>query len=393
MTAIRVARAAELVTLLPPGAPTVLDAAPALDVLVLEVAGGHLTWSLLAGPDLPAAVLDDPDAAQDWLWAVYGEEVALAVADAHERRAVVDPARATSVLTAASLRPDLAAALRRLAYAHWASRWWPASTVDGIPALDPALLAADIDELTEACDMALDVEPPTPLDRPAGFDVPDRLAEADSGAAGASRRGGSAHPTGPEPFGPQSGHSTSPGSEQADARPRPESARADDYALAAGGPGSTGGLVFTRGRGECDWRRCPPGIVDAGGGAVSWQAVRAEGASTVQVSVVAAPGGPREVPAHLRPHARVTAGAEVAEVALRRQGDAWVGTVRVGEFLGKELAVDVFVPGVGPAGPRPDETSARGLIREFARQRLTGSTPGEPLLGAEAVAATDDSDF
>ncbi|MEV0058515.1 hypothetical protein [Nocardia sp. NPDC050718] len=359
MTAIRVARAAELVTLLPPGAPTVLDAAPALDVLVLEVAGGHLTWSLLAGPDLPAAVLDDPDAAQDWLWAVYGEEVALAVADAHERRAVVDPALATSVPTAASLRPDLAAALRRLAYAHWASRWWPASTVDGIPALDPTLLAADIDELTEACDMALDIEPPTPLDRPAGFGVLDRLSASD----------------------------------YADAGPRPESARADDYALAAGGPGSTGGLVFARGSGECDWRRCPPGIVDAGGGAVSWQAVRAEGVSTVQVSVVAAPGGPREVPAHLRPHAGITAGIEVAEVALRRQGDAWVGTARVGEFVGSELAVDVFVPGVGPAGPQPDETPARGLIRDFARQRLAGSSTGEPLLGAETAAAADDSDF
>ncbi|MGS2807487.1 hypothetical protein [Nocardia sp. MW-W600-9] len=344
MTTIRVQRAAGIVTMIPQDAPTaqptVLDDAPTLDVLVLDVVGGHLTWSLLADQPLPAAVLDDPDSAQDWLWAVYGEEAALTVADGHQR-----------TLTATPLRPELAAALRRLAYAHWATRWWPASTVDGIPALDPALLSADIDELTEACDMALDAQTPTPLDP---LDAPP-------------------------PKSTRAVHQSP--------------VRADDYALAAGGPAGTGGLVLARGSGECDWRRCPPGIVDAGSSAVSWQLTRADGASTVQVSVVAAPGGPREVPEHLRPRTRITAGADVAEVALRRHGDAWVGTVRVGEFLGSEPSVEVFVPGVGPAYPQPDETSARGLIRDFARQRLAGSSTGESLLGAEAAAAEDDSDF
>ena len=375
MTTIRVQRAAGTVTLIPQDAPTtpptVLDDTPTLDALVLDVVGGHLSWSLLAGQPLPAAVLDDPDAAQDWLWAVYGEEAALTVADGQRR-----------TLTAAPLRPDLTAALRRLAYAHWATRWWPASTVDGIPALDPALLAADVDELTEACDLALDAAASTPLDL-AGFGVPDPASAANSAGAEEPSRGrgepsGAAGPT---------GHPASSGS-------GPESTRADDYALAAGGPGAGGGgLVFARGSGECDWRRCPPGLLDAGGGAVSWQVLRTDGVSTVQVSVVAAPGCPREVPAHLRPHARITAGTEVAEVALRRRGDAWVGAAPVGEFLGRELTVDVFVPGVGPAGPQPDEAPARGLIRDFARQRLTGSSTGEPLLGAEAVAAADDSDF
>ncbi|MFJ2836023.1 hypothetical protein ACIO52_11750 [Nocardia sp. NPDC087230] len=381
MTTIRVQRAAGTVTLIPQDAPTtpptVLDDTPTLDALVLDVVGGHLSWSLLAGQPLPAAVLDDPDAAQDWLWAVYGEEAALTVADGQRR-----------TLTAAPLRPDLTAALRRLAYAHWATRWWPASTVEGIPALDPVLLAADVEELTEACDMALDVEVPTSLDRLAGFGVSDRTSAANSVAAEDPSRGG----------GGPSGSADSTGQEWPGLRAEqsdtgPGSTRADDYALAAGGAGETGGLVFARGSGECDWRRCPPGLLDAGGGAVSWQVLRTDGVSTVQVSVVAAPGCPREVPAHLRPHARITAGTEVAEVALRRRGDAWVGTAPVGEFLGRELTVDVFVPGVGPAGPQPDEAPARGLIRDFARQRLTGSSTGEPLLGAEAVAAADDSDF
>src|SRR5690606_23784921 len=110
----------------PPGAPTVLDPAPALDTLVLEVVGGHLSWSLLSGQRLPAAILHDPTAAQDWLWAIYGEAVALAL----------DERPASAELAAAPILPETASAARRLAYAHWASRWWPASTLDGIPALD-----------------------------------------------------------------------------------------------------------------------------------------------------------------------------------------------------------------------------------------------------------------
>src|SRR5690606_15489020 len=99
-------------TLAPEGTPLVTDATPGLDVLVLEVIGGHLSWSLLSDEVIPGAVLDDVDAAQDWLWAVYGEPLALAVADDHPHS-----------LTARPELPELVTDLRRLAYAHWVTRW------------------------------------------------------------------------------------------------------------------------------------------------------------------------------------------------------------------------------------------------------------------------------
>ncbi|MEV6063964.1 hypothetical protein AB0L62_28525 [Nocardia asteroides] len=341
MTTIRLERAAGLVSLVPPGTPTVLDDAPDLDVLVLDVLGGHLSWSLLAGQTLPAAVLDDPDAAQDWLWAVYGETVALAVADREQRALEAQPAR-----------PELVESLHRLAYAHWAARWWPASTIDDIPALDPALLATDIAELTETCDIAID-------DQTDGLASPENSTARVDGAGVAS------------------------GS-------REDLGRADEYALAAGGSTGAGGLVLGRGSAGWDWRRCPPGLLDAGDQAVSWQVTRAEGVSTVRISVVAAPDCPRDVDAHLRPRARLTAGSTGTEVMLWRRGDAWLGAAQLAEVVDGDLTVDVFVPGVGPADSR-DETESRSRVRDFARARLLA--PGGELLRAEAAAAENDSDF
>ncbi|MFE6923730.1 hypothetical protein ACFVAV_22080 [Nocardia sp. NPDC057663] len=373
MTTIRVQRAAGIVTLVPQGASTVLDDAPALDVLVLEVRGGHLSWNLLAGHSLPAAVLDDPESAQDWLWAVYGEDAALTVADT--TLADADTGR-QHTLPAVPARPELANALRRLAYAHWAARWWPASTVDGIPALDPDLLAAEITELTGACDTAVDGADAEPFTRPG--ESPSRTPD--------------------------------PGTARDDNRMMSESfGRADDYALAAGGSTPAGGgLILARGSGEWDWRRCPPGILDAGENAVSWQVARTAEISTVQVSVVAAPDCRRLVPEHLRPYARVrstqvaTAGRDQAgpspsagvefTMPLHLRGDTWTGSVQIPGPPETFPEPAVFVPGVGPADPAPDESAVRAQIRRFARLRLTEHT-GDTLLAAEAAAAETDGDF
>src|SRR5690606_20189139 len=251
----------------PPGAPTVADPAPALDTTVLEVVGGHLSWSLLSGQRTPAAILHDLPAAQDWLWAVYGEAVALALDDTPE----------SAELTAEPLLPATATAARRLAYAHWASRWWPASTLDGIPALDQRLLDDEIADLTAACDL---------------------LADGDD-----------ARPPVREPA------------------PALLGARAEDYALAAGETTGdrTGALTFARGVGGWDWRRCPPGLVDASEQAVSWELTRAGGRTVVRVRAVAAPGLTGDVPAHLRPHALVATGSGAVATALALSGDAWAG--------------------------------------------------------------------
>ncbi|MFE9785882.1 hypothetical protein ACFYO7_10920 [Nocardia salmonicida] len=338
------------------GTPLVTDAAPGLDVLVLEVLGGHLSWRLFDSDVVPAAVLDDVEAAQAWVWAVYGEEVALAVADNRPR-----------AVTAAPAREETAAALRRLAYAHWASRWWPASTVDGIPALDQRLLLEEIELLTATCEMVIDE------------DADEVFREQEFGAAQTSDDGAPSI-------------SRSPG-------------RAADYALAAGGADSPEGLIVARGSGGWDWRLCPPGILDAGEQAVSWQVSRAAGVSTVQVSVVAAPDCRRLVPEHLRPYARVRAqlrspggtdhdhaAAADVEMRLHLRGDVWTGSSTIPDTSDKSPEVTVFVPGVGPADHPDDESAVRDRIRRFVRARLTEHA-GDQRLTAETAAAERDEDF
>ncbi|MFC8046721.1 hypothetical protein [Nocardia sp. NPDC057353] len=298
MVTVDVRRAGGLTVLAAAGAPTVLDPAPGVGVLVLEVAGGHLTWDLFGDSLVPAAVLDDPEIAQDWLWALYGEAAAVAVADRVEGPLDAEPA-------------DLAQAeaARRLAYAHWAARWWPASTLDGIAALDPGLLDAEIAELTAACDALVD-----------GADAV--AAEAVAVAA-----------------------------------------RAEDYALAAG-DGVREGMVLRRGSTGWAWHRCPPGVVDASEQALTWESLRQGGAGVLRVEVVAAPRAvPVLVPAHLRPWVRV---GEL-RAPLDAAADRWVTTLAAADAGEPEL----FVPGVGSA--QPDSAADRVRVRDFARARLSGT--------------------
>ncbi|MFD3593821.1 hypothetical protein ACFWU5_13910 [Nocardia sp. NPDC058640] len=397
------------------GAPLVTDGSLGIDVLVLEVVGGHLSW-VLDGGDLPAAVLDDVEAAQDWVWAVFGEEVALAVAENYPQS-----------LTAVPARPELVTALRRLAYAHWASRWWPASTVDGIPSLDARLLLDEIESLTGTCEMVLDEGADDALRRMviehgdyAGID--DGIAPGGRDAGGATS--GSQDVSGAASDGGEHGGVTG-----RDAGARGESGgRADDYALAAGGQDQGGGLIVVRGSGGWDWRRCPPGILDASERAVSWQVTRAAGVSRVQVNVVAAPDCRGAVPEHLRPFARVRLlaateqneaspaddGAEPhssaterghssarddhagslpsagVEIALLLRGDVWTGTAEIPGTPDTSLEVTVFVPAVGPADP-VDDVAARDRVRGFARRRLGGAAGAG--LDAEVAAAESDEDF
>ncbi|NKX87404.1 hypothetical protein [Nocardia coubleae] len=347
-----------LLTIAPDETPLVTDTLAPLDAMVLEVVGGHLSWSVLDDRQLPAAVIDDREAAQEWLWAVYGENVALAVADGVDGE-----------IAAESVRPELAAALRRLAYAHWASRWWPASTVDGIPALDHLSLDEEIGQLSEMCEMALaDSELPEFTPGDAEGLISELSSRRTAGLESSSLRG----------------------------RPVVESsARADDYALAAGGKQPGDGLIVAHGSGDWDWRRCPPGILDAGADALSWTVSRSSGMSTARVTVVAAPDCPLHVPEHLRPHVRLdvdngTEAAATAELQLRT--DSWSAEIQLAESVETFTTLSVFVPGVGPAITYPDESAMRARIRDFARSRLTGQA-GDQLLAAESAAAESDDDF
>ncbi|MGW5385997.1 hypothetical protein [Nocardia sp. NPDC003963] len=351
----------------PPGSPTPADADPGLDTAVLEVGGGHLSWSLLADQRVPAATLDDLDTAQEWLWALYGAEIAVA---ADEYTEPVD-------LPTRPERPELAAAVRRLGYAQWAARWWPASTVDGIPGLDPVELDREIAELSEFCDSLV-----------AGADAPAAPAIG------------------------------------SDTVPAP--GRASDYALAAGGQprGSGAALILERGSAGWDWRYCPAGIVDASERAVSWELERLAGGNTLRVRAVAAPDLHGEPPEHLRPRALVRTPAGTRVAALVLNGDTWTATMAdPGETVS---GVEIYVPGVGRSAPAalsdsggPEQPSPadpatgareRDRIRELAHARLrrAGQTaptladvPGKPVAGlpdieplrAEIAAAVTDSDF
>lgn len=324
----------------PEAAPALGEGAAPLDTAVLEVRGGHLAWSVLAGQRFPAAVLDDAEAAQEWIWAVYGEPIALAVADFNSAPTefVPDPGL-----------PALVARARKLGYAHWAARWWPASTLDGIPPLDERLVDIDIAALTTECDLLVD-----------GADAIDT----------------------------QTGD---------DLAPRPGADRAEDYALAAGSAtGATGALILARGAGGWDWRRCPPGIVDASERALSWEIRRRSGTTVIQVSAVAAPGLHAAVPPHLRPRAVARTPASTAAAELALAGDTWTGSAPAPNGWESTVTVEIHVPGVGPSvAAGADDTRIRPQLRDFAAIRLRDAVraPDDSTLLAEIAAATTDMDF
>lgn len=333
---VALTRAADGVWIIAPaGAPTVVDDAPGIDVMVLDVVGGYLSWSVLAGQSTPAAVIDDVVVAQEWIWAVYGERIAMAV-DEFDGESIELP-------TEPEL-PELVANAWRLGYAHWAARWWPASIIDGIGPLDEHLLDQEIAALQAKCDLL--VEQDEPAHRAlSSVEIP---------------------------------------------------ARADDYALAAGSDSGipTSALILARGTGGWDWHRCPPGLIDASEQAVSWQVLRAGGTTTVRVDVVAAPQLPSDIPAHLRPRALITVADGTIETELNLAGDTWSGQVRTDAEAAS--AVDVYVPGLGTPGL--GSADDRHRVRDLAADRLRRATGVDdaafdsPLL-AEIAAAAAESDF
>ncbi|WP_329551251.1 hypothetical protein [Streptomyces sp. NBC_00696] len=393
------------------------DATPDFTRAVLAVAGAVLAWPVLGGAGLPTAEIHDVQRAQQWLWAVYGEQVAAAV----HACAVGE---LTSVRVAAEPTP-LAGSAARLGFGHWAARWWPASHLDGIPALQPDVLGLELAALTHTCQQLFDAGDDQPDDCVAEL-IGDHEAALDALI--------------------QWWHSTPPSSDTArrlesvlrtvdDAadsagldgealrhlrtaldRLRPDGtpvdaatlfARNDDYALAAGEPLVTGGRVIARGTGTNDWRRYPPGFVDASETAVSWTA-RALGARRqIEVEVVAHIAAPvAEVP--LAAEVRVNDGPR-SRVPLSRRVDVWSGRADLDLPAGEtepRIELGVLLPGFDP-GPGSYSGADREAIRALVRQRLVtaatatqldapNSPPQDgtsaPFL-AEIAAATTDEDY
>lgn len=372
----------------------VTAAGPDFTRAVLDVAGAVLVWSVLGEPGPPLAEIHDTGRAQQWVWAVYGERVAAAVHDAGAGEPTGERVAAET--------PPLAGAAARLGFAHWAARWWPASYPDGIAALEPDVLGLETAALTHRCQQLFDDRGDQPDDCAADLieehraalapllrwwhSAPqqahtarhlDRVLRLVDGAADCAGLDGTAlrRLRSALDEGPEHGRAGAP------ADPATLFTRHAGYALAAGDAHGAGGRVIARGAGTNDWRRYPPGLVDAGEHAVSWTA-RALGARRqIEVEVVAHVSAPATTGVPLVAEVRVD-GGRPTRVPLARQDDLWTGradvdlplaaTPSASASASAPLGIDVgvllpgFDPGAGPEA-RPD----RDAVRALALRRLT----------------------
>ncbi|MCX5368940.1 hypothetical protein OG613_25445 [Streptomyces sp. NBC_00015] len=394
------------------------DGGPDFARAVLDVSGAVLSWPVREGPGLPVAEVHDVGRAQQWLWALYGERTAGAV----QACVTGEPAgvRVTADVTA------LAGAAARLGFGHWAARWWPASYVDGIPALEPDLLGLELAALTHWCQQLF-----------GEFDdVDDFNGFLDFGDFGDGHDGRDGrHRSGDQPDGcaaqliedhqaaldplirwwraaPRSADTArhlesvlrllddAADAAGLDGQPlrrlrsaleqhRPAGptvdvgtlfVRRDGYALAAGDPLVAGGRVIARGSGTNDWRRYPPGFVDASETAVSWTA-RALGARRqIEVEIVAHVAAP-VAGAPLVAEVGVNGGRRT-RVPLGRRDDVWTGRADLDPHgpagaVPSRFEVDVLLPGFDPGPGGPEDRAARDAIRTLVRRRL--ATAAQPL--------------
>ncbi|MFF1672346.1 hypothetical protein ACFVWN_21685 [Nocardiopsis flavescens] len=354
-------------------------APPPFASAVLDADGALLTWPDVTGPGLPDAHLDDASAAQAWLWDLYGPGTARAVA-----------AAGPAPLRVRAAPGALARPLAALALGHWAARWWPASRLDGVPALDPDLLGLELAALAHRCHRALppDEAADLLLEHRAGIGAlleedPPGLAAALAAVADAAGLDGE-------------GVDALLGAAPPPAAP----ARPDGYALAAG-PGAPGpARTLARGHGANDWCRYPAGFVDAAEDAVSWTVLARGAARVVEVRAVA---GPLRPSAAARPVAEVAPSAGTAPllVPLAPDGDAWAGSAGLDlpATAVPDPRVAVLLPGFDPGPSGPGAAAARDRLRALAARRLdlargAPAGPGEPPpFAAEVRAARDDEDF
>lgn len=378
---------------------------PAFTRAVLEVAGAVLTWPVLGPTGLPAAEIHDVGQAQQWLWAVYGERAAAAV-DA------VASGTPAAELTLPERPTALAESAARLALGHWAADWWPASYLDGIPALEQGVLGLELAALTHECQQLLDesaeldglelleehlaaldplirwlqsADPPRRLDRV--LRLTDDAAD-NAGLDGEALR-----------------HLRS----ALDKDHRPTATPLDlaelflphqEFALAAGALRTASGRVIARGSGTNDWCRYPPGFVDAAENAVSWTAYAVGADRRIEVEVVAGIAAPVGG-VHLAAEVLVD-GSPPNRVPLARRDDVWTGRVDldIPASTTPGMEVGILLPGFDP-GPGADHRAAREAVRVLARHRLGVATAPhdsraahpEPFLAEIAAAAAAEEDF
>jgi hypothetical protein len=355
--------------------PTV-EATPA--VAVLEVSGAVLAWTVDEPAGAARITLTDPTAAE-WLWRVVGETGHVAVLASLGDGAAAD-GRVVEVAAAEPSQHALAP-LRRLAVGHWLRRWWPASSRDGIVALEPVLLDAEIALLTAA---AQDYFADDTFD----FDVAELLPLAGLPLAAAAH-GQDPRVTALVAACTELAEDLGLGEWSNPAVPDAESRRRrDDYALAAGADSArAASAAIATGVGSVNWTAVPPGLFDAADRTVDWTIEMAGPVAVAAVRVVtAAPAG--GVPVRLR------SGAITGSGVLDDGGRATLELVEAEQQPVTETQAwnhDWSTTTVAIGAEVEDSAEAAGLrerVRAFARARL--ARPGGDAFLAEILAAESD---
>ncbi|MBZ2198859.1 hypothetical protein [Occultella gossypii] len=339
---------------------------------VVDAVGGSLTWPVGSPRTSPPhAVLDDPDAAQQWLWQVYGTEVALAVADLAAGPTGIEPG--VPVVAAAEAGP-LTGVAHRLGHVCWAQAWWPASVLDGVPPLDADLLLLERVGLEHEADGLVD----DPLGAVAATGVARALATLDA-------LNGNFEPQSPESV--TVAQARAAALDWADAlelelTPEATPIR-DQFALAAGASPAPG-IELARGRHGATWAGLPAGLVDAAETAVAWSLRRTGTGRELIVEVAGLPGRP----AGLTLRASVTDEAGTAVVLdLRPDENGWRAQAPVPAQTGTTLTVAVTLPGYAVPRSGPDAAD-RDRVRGAARDLLAS-----PAILAQGAARIVDEDF
>ena len=346
--------------------------APTPLVAVLEVSGAVLSWAIDDEPGAAAITFTD-SARADWLWRVLGESGHSAVAAALDGR-LPDDAQTIDV-NGVGVLPGSVDQLRRLALGHWMRRWWPASHRDGIAALDPALLDAEIALLTAA---AQDFFADDTFDS----DVAGLLTPH-SAALNALVRAGD----------PRVVELVRAAGELTDdvgivlVEPTPATARRDDYALAAGADlRQRAAGAIARGTGSLNWGGVPPGVLDAAENTIDWHvdAVSPQPNATVAVELL---GGrsPEGIAVVLRSGGLAGSGVLDADgratflLADAQQQPVTESAAWNHDWQTTEVTIGADVD---------ESPKTRAHVREFARARL--AAPAGDAFLAEILAAESD---
>jgi hypothetical protein len=342
---------------------------------VLEVRGAVLSWTV-DDPSAAAQITFTDPARADWLWRVLGEQGHTALAAAVDGRAP-DPTQGID-LTGVEQLPGSVDRLRRLALGHWLRRWWPGSQLDGIAALDGALLDAEIAVLTAAAQDYFTDD---------GFDSDvASLLRPHTAALSAHLRGGDPRVIDLVQNCADLADDVGVAFGGADRVPP----HRDDYALAAGPEvGGHGVRAIATGTDSVNWGAVPPGIFDAAENTVGWRIEAADGVANAVVRVALSGAGLASGIA-----VRLRSGGLGGDGVLDAEGAAAFPLVDgdnrpVTESAAWDHDWRSTAATVGVEVKEPVETpQTRERIRDFARARLRA--PADDAFLVEVLAAESD---